>query len=767
VISLETLITSKFPKHKQAGGGYVVHCPVHPDDKPSLSIGVSKETGAIVMFCHAGCSTKDIVDAIGLKFSDLSPDTKKSNVVPSIVCTYDYRNVAGELVYQVVRKSDKTFLQRRPDPMKPGGWIWKTGKSVKRVPYRLPDLLGKATIYVVEGEKDADNLHAIGIPATCNAGGAGKWGVSESKALKLAGCTRVIILPDNDGPGVAHANEVAARCKGQGLAVTIAQLPDLPPKGDVSDWLASGKTKNDLEAFVKSIPYVVAPPAHLSTVEKPSADPSLTHDPDEDPDAPPLDLPPDTLKHPTKYAPANSDGIPHDVGAAEAFSDRYGDRVRFDHAQQRWLIWDGHYWKPDDDGKVKRFAKRHADLWQQEAFRAVTYPSRLNLVKFTMNLDKEARLAAMLNCATWQEPITTNGEQWDRDPWVLGVANGVVDLKTGELREGKREDFITKQAGASYESSDCPRWLTVLDEVMDGDQDMVGFIRRAIGYSLTGDMREQVFFMCIGAGANGKSIFLDTLEYVLGDYGHRANMRIFVSGASDTEKFHLAELDGRRMILASETKPNTRMNEHVVKNWTGGESQSAERKFGAPFTFKPVGKLWLGTNHNPRVIDDSYGFWRRVRTIEFNRTFKGADEDPELRDKLRAEAAGILSWAVQGCLEWQEVGLLTPQRILDAVADYQEQEDPVREFLIERCDTSDPESRCLFKDLFAAYNKWGDDMTIPPRERLTRRAFGNYLKRQFGTSDIDGQRRYRGIELKAQHLGDVGKLNYANSDTND
>ena len=242
-------------------------------------------------------------------------------------------------------------------------------------------------------------------------------------------------------------------------------------------------------------------------------------------------------------------------------------------------------------------------------------------------------------------------------------------------------------------------------------------------------------------------------------FGH-----FFVSGSNDTEKFHLAELDGRRLILASETKPNTRMNEHVVKNWTGGESQSAERKFGAPFTFRPVGKLWLGTNHNPRVVDDSYGFWRRVRMIEFNKTFEGTSDDRELRDKLRAEAAGILAWSVQGCLEWQELGLLTPSRILESVADYQKEEDPVREFLNDRCRLNDKDATCLFKDLFASYNKWSDDMTIAPRERLTRRAFGNYLKRQFGTSDINGQRRYRGVELKPQFIGDSGKMNFVAPD---
>lgn len=747
----------RFQGARQAGAGFLVRCPAHDDQRSSLSIGEG-QNGGIVMYCHAGCSTQAILDALGMQMSDLAPERppqasrSTGQQRASIVKTYDYKLVDGTLSYQVVRKSDKTFLQRRPDGN--GGWIWKIAKSVKRVPYRLPELLGKSTVYIVEGEKDADNLWSIGLPATCNSGGAGKWGASETKALKNAGCVRVIILPDNDGPGVNHANEVAGRCRSAGMSVSIIPLPGLAEHGDVSDWLSQGHSRVDLEEIVSGTPYVVPPPAQpYQTAQDASGlltdqDAGLT--PDDAPAVSVAETPadPDALPDPTKYAPPGSDGIPYDVGAGEAFRDRFGDRIRFDHSQQRWLIWSGHYWRPDDDGAIWRLAKRHVDLWQAEAMRARAYVHRKNLVNYCLQLDKRSRLELMVKCAASEEPISTSGAQWDSNHWLLGVQNGVVDLKTGELRDGRRDDWITKQAGCAFDpDAQCPRWLQFLNEVMCDDAAMVDYIHRALGYSLTGDMREQAFFLAVGGGSNGKSLFLDTLEHVWGAYGHRANMRIFI-GPDGSDKFHLAELEGRRLIFASETKPGQRMNEHVVKNFTGGESQSADRKFGQPFTFKPIGKIWLGVNHHPRIADDSFGFWRRVRIVEFLQTFTGASDDRGLKAKLQQEAAGILAWAVRGCLLWQESGLGTPPRVANAVDEYQQNEDPLREFLVECCTFDNPDAVTSFAAIYAAYDDWCKLVRIDPRHKMSRRGMGENLKRRLATADANGVRRYRGIEIR-------------------
>lgn len=317
-----TQFVDRFPNKRPAGSGFLVRCPAHDDNRNSLSVGPGTN-GGIVLYCHAGCSTPDIVAAMGLTMASLMPDrtpeARQPGVPPGFVAMYDYRDVDGTLLYQVLRKANKDFYQRKPkagiifdgdpDPTNREHWDWKVAKKVKRVPYRLPDLLGQETIYVVEGEKDANNLHSIGLPGTCNAGGAGKWGATETKALRdQCGCQRVIIIPDNDGPGATHANDVAQKCRNAGLAVTILPLPGLAEHGDVSDWLSQGHTRQELEALAAR-PYVV-PPVQEGQRPAPAPVRAATGQPAsqvqvlEDPDA---------LADPTKYAPVGSDGIPHDI----------------------------------------------------------------------------------------------------------------------------------------------------------------------------------------------------------------------------------------------------------------------------------------------------------------------------------------------------------------------------------------------------------------------------------------------------------------------
>jgi putative DNA primase/helicase len=223
----------------QAGTGWQARCPAHDDQRASLHVAKG-DNGGILLHCHAGCEPENVVRAIGVTMADLMPTP---NTPPKEVAIYDYHDESGQLLYQVVRMEPKDFRQRAPKPS--GGWNWST-KGVRRVPYRLPALLANpaAAVYIVEGEKDVDNLAALGCVATCNAGGAGKWTAELSK--HLAG-RQVIVLPDNDEPGRKHGQQVAASLAGTASRVKIVELPGLPNKGDVSDWLAKGGTLKDLE----------------------------------------------------------------------------------------------------------------------------------------------------------------------------------------------------------------------------------------------------------------------------------------------------------------------------------------------------------------------------------------------------------------------------------------------------------------------------------------------------------------------------------------
>jgi putative DNA primase/helicase len=659
---------------------------------------------------------------MGLSFSDLySADAKSAK---TIVAEYDYRSLDGKLLYQAVRFSPKEFKQRRPDPAEKSGWAWNIlPLKGKHVAYRLVDLKGHNFVVIVEGEKDADRLWKVGIPATTNVGGAKKWGSSETASLKAAGVTRVAIIPDNDEAGKQHADIVARSCKTAGIAVSVIEL-DVHVHGDVSDWLNNGGTPEALHALFNK-PYVV--PATAATTG----------------DLPPAVTGPADALDVTKYHLT-------DLGAAESLRDRCGDRLRYDHQREIWLVWDGHYWRPDIDDAAFRLAQEHVRLMQRDSTSVPDFLERKKYIDFAMGREKRTSMQAMLSHASALKPLALSGDQWDMSGMLLGCPNGVVDLMTGEVRPGLHDDFVTLQTGVPYEHAESPRWIKYLDEVFNGDVELIDFVHRAIGYSLTADMREQCFFVLHGGGSNGKSIFIDALEHVFGTYGHRSDMRMFAGFGTESNAFQNADFRGKRMIFAAEVKAGARMNEHVLKHLTGGETLRAEHKYGRSFTIRPVGKIWLSVNHRPKVSDDSYGFWRRVRLIPFLRTFAGSADDRSLKSTLRDQAPGILQWAVSGCLEWQKRGLVPPQTVQDATNAYQQTEDPLADFFETRMkiDDSTVDAVATFPKLYSAYREWASSMGIADRDKLTAKAFTNIMEtKPFQRLKVGNIYAYKGFEI--------------------
>lgn len=717
---------------KTAGDGWQARCPAHEDAVASLHIAEGAD-GRALAHCHAGCATSSVLAAMGLTLIDLFP-TSHGNGHGQPTATFDYTAPDGTLLYQVCRFAGKEFRQRRPDGA--GGWIWKVPNTIRRVPYRVLDLQhalasGADHVFVVEGEKDADRLWSLELPATTNAGGAGKWG-AEAKVLKTLGVTRVVILPDHDGPGQTHAELVASKAKALGLAVSIILLPGLPNHGDVSDWLNNGHTKAELVALVESTPYVIgtAQVAALSPAGHPPADDGLTAG--------------DHIERRT------------DVALAERFAAACGQEFRYDHLRKSWLHYAPPRWARDSDKAVYRRAVTFVRAQQQAAVFLTDLSARKAELDFTLGAESKPKLEKLIDCATWVPPFHDKGEDWDADPWLLGTANGIIDLRTGVLRAGTPDDRLTMICRPEFDASaSCPRWVQFLREVFDDASDVIAFIQRAVGYSLTADMREQCFFLCVGSGSNGKSTYLSTLHHVFGDYAYTTDMRTFASGghADDSVAVNMAELVARRIVLASETRANSRLNEHVLKNFTGGEMVNAARKYGHPFEFRPVGKIWAAVNHQPKVVDDSFGFWRRVRIVPFERCFSGSQLDPTLVAQLQAEASGILTWAVEGCLLWQQQGLNPPGRVVAATDAYQQAEDPLTDFLSERTDPY-PDGDISAAKFYAAYREWATDQGLSERERMTSTAFGRLVSRRFESHRTDKGRRYKGLRLRMKDLYD-------------
>lgn len=724
-ISLQSIL-SKAGTVRKIGDNWQAKCPAHEDHRASLSIGQG-ENGTILLHCHAGCSFESIIAAWDVSAKALMPQTerppsapRKGKGIASII--YDYRDHSGQIVYQVVRMEPKDFRQRRLDRAS-GKYIWDM-KGVTKIPYRLNELIGKDTIYVVEGEKDADVLWANHIPATTNVGGAGKWHDSYSEALKDAGVVRAVLLPDNDASGLRHMEHVAASLKVVGIAVNLIQLDGLQLKGDVSDWLKAHDIAA-LEFMVAKRPWVL--PRNSAIGLEP-------------------DAPLDPLLDPTRFPKT-------DLGNAEAFVDKEGHNLRWDVSQERWLLWNGIIWQPDRDLSIHRVANAHVRQRQIEAAEHIRDKNvRATFTDFLFKLERKSGLDTITEMTKRMLPVADSGRGWDDQPWLVACLNGVIDLRTGELRDGERGDKMTMHTPMLYTpDAPCERWSQFLLEVFDGDSSLVAYTQRSLGYSLTGDMREQCFFMCVGSGSNGKSTFLSTLNHVWGEYSYTTDMRTFATNSAqqDSSGFDLAELAQRRMILASETKTNSRLNEHALKNFTGGEKINAARKYGHPFEYVPTGKIWMGVNHQPKVTDDSHGFWRRVRIVPFLRAFSGSSNDPTLKHKLIAEAPGILAWAVRGCLAWQSEGLNPPMSVMNATDAYQQTEDPIIDFILERTEP-DNSSWVPSAKLYKAYQEWAQDQGLREKETVTSTTFGRLMSKKYEKKQTESGKRYMGLSLTAK-----------------
>ena len=261
------------------------------------------------------------------------------------------------------------------------------------------------------------------------------------------------------------------------------------------------------------------------------------------------------------------------------------------------------------------------------------------------------------------------GDEWDPDPWGLGVKNGVVTLDTGTLRDGRAEDFITKVALITFDvGADCPRWLQILDEIFADNPELVAYMKRVAGYILTGITTEQCFFVLHGVGANGKTTFIETLRHVLGHDFCWSMPFPSASWSDSISEYQRAELVGRRLVVTSELSRQKELNAELVKSLTGSDRINARRVRERPFTFTPTAKFVLAVNDPPVIEDTSVGMWRRVKLIPFLQSFD--TPDMTLGDALRAEAPGILTWAVEGCLEWQKGGLQPPECVEIATAEY-------------------------------------------------------------------------------------------------
>jgi putative DNA primase/helicase len=336
---------------------------------------------------------------------------------------------------------------------------------------------------------------------------------------------------------------------------------------------------------------------------------------------------------------------------------------------------------------------------------------------------------------------------FDSNPLLLGVANGVVELGTGTFRKSGKEDYIIKQVGTPYDrAATCPMWEKFLSRVLSEDAELISFIQRAVGYSLTADIREQVLFFLYGTGQNGKSTFAECLKHLFGNYVIKATTSLYTLDRHASEPLaEIARLVGKRLVTGAETEEGARLAESRVKDITGGDTLTGRELYCPAFNFLPTHKLWIYGNHRPDVRGNDHGIWRRIKLIPFEVQIPDEEKDPQLLEKLLQELPGILNWAIEGCLEWQKTGLGTPRIVIDATAEYREEEDEIGEFIAECCVR---EGKVERSKLYEVYRYWAESAGI--RMPLRQKGFAKRIRVRQGISEppkSNGKRYWAGISL--------------------
>lgn len=442
-----------------------------------------------------------------------------------------------------------------------------------------------------------------------------------------------------------------------------------------------------------------------------------------------------------------------DAHAAELFAPHASDHLRFDQQQATWYAWQSPTWREDVTGTRHRAVVALARALAQHALTLDDLDLRKRLLRFALGLESRRGTDNALELAKHRPPLALTSDAWDRDKWQLVTPTATLDLHTGTARPARPSDLCRNCTGAAYDpKARAPRFDRFLDEVFAGDVAVIAYLQRLAGYCLTGDVREQLFVLLHGLGANGKSVLLSTLGFVMGSYAHIAPFQAFAARygtGGDVPSPELAAFQGKRLIVASETRDGTRLDEGRMKNLSGGEVITARYLFGKYFSFTPEGKILLAANHKPKVSDDSLAFWRRCHVLPFDQTFTGSRADLTLADRLRDEASGILNWMLDGCAAWQRDGLQPPPSVLLASANYREANDALAGFLCDATDpTADPEDFTLSRDAFAAYKTWADREGLADRERLGSRIFSERLHdKGFAKFHSNAGTAHRGLRL--------------------
>ena len=738
-------VVGRYVELHRAGTEYRGLCPFHADRSPSLYVNPRKEK-AFCMACHwagdavdfvAEIESVDLAEAarkLGAKdmprdrpaLVPLPPDLTESwfpmTVVPDDappynpaqtynpkrgravryqpVRTWEYRNEAGQLMGYVLRLE---FDGQKITPtitycIGPGGerrWCTRPF-APKRPMYGLDRLAARPTapVVVVEGEKAADAAQKALPRMVVVTWPGGTNGVRYADLKPLDG-RDLVLWPDADEVGIDAMRTIARMVKPKSLRWINTE--GLDKGADAAD------VTGDMVAFCKERvtsepPSEVQPAAQEGESARQGEEPSETLGGTAavvesaivtiEPATSTIQVMP-RVRADLDATVSRDDNLPakySEDNVSIAFAQQAESMFRFVPKMGRWRIWDGSRWQEDETGvhleNVRVMCRAVCDLIRRDGTEFNTEAKQNRAIA---KYGERRTIANIEALARTDRRLVVRTDQWDADPWMLNTPGGVVDLRTGALREASQADYMTKITAVAP-AGDCPTWLRFLETATDGDAELIGFLQRMAGYCLTGSTRDHALFFVYGTGGNGKGTFLNTLQWIMGDYSKSAPADMFTERKNDAHTTELARLMGARLVAAQETEEGKRWAEAKIKALTGGDPVTARFMRQDDFEFIPQFKLVMTGNHKPGLRNVDEAIKRRLHLIPFTVTIPAEKRDTGLADKLRAEAGGILQWAIEGCQQWVSGGLRPPAAVLAATSEYLEQQDAIGIWLEECCD---------------------------------------------------------------------------------
>lgn len=367
------------------------------------------------------------------------------------------------------------------------------------------------------------------------------------------------------------------------------------------------------------------------------------------------------------------------------------------------------------------------------------------LTKWALKSEDIKRLQATIDLAKSEPTIPIAQEELDRDPWLLGVANGVVDLKTGKLREARREDYMTKVSAVMFDkTAKCPAWLGFLNDIFAKNKHLIAFLQRAIGYSLTGSTDERCVFILHGTGSNGKTTLQNVIGGIMGDYGMTCDPETLMVKRAGGIGNDIARLHGARFVATSETDKGQRIAEALIKRLSGNDKVTARFMWAEFFDFEPHFKIWMAANYKPVIHGTDYAIWQRLKLIPFSVTIPEEKRDAHLGEKLNGELPGILNWALKGCLAWQKQGLQEPSEVKAATQAYKQEMDSFGNWLSECCEVA-PDKKAKASALYSSYK---DYATTSGEQPLSQKEFSYTLQAKgYKREETKYGNVYIGLEL--------------------